>query len=255
MSNLRKFSARSVILSVLLGAEPPKLPVQLLVRTTELFGISEGTTRTALSRMTSAGEISSEDGWYELSAERHLIRQRLQIEGRHGPTKEWLNDFWIQAVVTADRRSATDRAELRAKMSGLHMGELREGVWIRPDNLEFGNLLEHLHLTWFKVLPLDSPVDLVSKMWNLKGWDDKAASLIVRLLNQLPKLNAEDKLSMRNGFELSAEVLRHLKSDPLLPQALLPNSWRGDVLRSTYDSFDRAFRELLVHWFGFAGGI
>ncbi len=255
MSNLRKFSARSVILSVLLGTEPPKLPVQLLVRTTELFGISEGTTRTALSRMTSSGEISSEDGWYELSAERHLIRQRLQIEGRHGPTKEWLNDYWVQAVVTAERRSAADRAELRTKMSGFHMGELREGVWIRPDNLEFGNLLEHLHLTWFKVIPIDTPSDLVSKLWDLKGWNSKAGSITVRLLNQLPKLKAEDKISMRAGFELSAEALRHLKSDPLLPTALLPSSWKGDELRSTYDSFDLAFRELLVHWFGIAGTI
>ena len=31
-------------------------PVGLLVRTTDLFGISEGTTRTALSRMVAAGE-------------------------------------------------------------------------------------------------------------------------------------------------------------------------------------------------------
>jgi phenylacetic acid degradation operon negative regulatory protein len=68
----RPFTARSVILSVLLGTEPPRLPVGLLVGTTELFGITDNTTRTALSRMSSAGEVRADDGWYEIASPRLL---------------------------------------------------------------------------------------------------------------------------------------------------------------------------------------
>ncbi|MDQ3757078.1 MAG: PaaX domain-containing protein, C- domain protein, partial [Actinomycetota bacterium] len=45
----RPLTARSVLLSTLLGAHPPELPVQVLVRSGELFGMAEGTVRVALS--------------------------------------------------------------------------------------------------------------------------------------------------------------------------------------------------------------
>src|SRR4051812_31262220 len=75
VGSTRDLTARSVLLSVLLGSDPPQLPVQLLVRTTELFGIAEGTTRTALSRMTSAGEVRGGDGVYRLVSAGLLARQ------------------------------------------------------------------------------------------------------------------------------------------------------------------------------------
>ena len=34
------------------------------------------------------------------------------------------------------RRSAADRLELRKAALALHLAELREGVWIRPENLD-----------------------------------------------------------------------------------------------------------------------
>src|SRR5690606_14302717 len=80
----RRMTARSVLLSVLLGSDPPRLPVNLLVSTTELFGIAEGTARTALSRMTSTGELRAADGRYEIVSERLLHRQARQTVSRHG---------------------------------------------------------------------------------------------------------------------------------------------------------------------------
>src|SRR5688572_19022418 len=59
-------TARSVLASVLLGTDPPWLPTPLLVRTAELFGISIGTARTALSRMVAAGEAEPEGRGYRL---------------------------------------------------------------------------------------------------------------------------------------------------------------------------------------------
>lgn len=86
----RTLTARSVLLSVLLGTDPPRLPVGLLVRTTELFGIAEGTTRTALSRMVATGELTTTDGWYEIaspaSCSARAARPRAAWARRsHGP--------------------------------------------------------------------------------------------------------------------------------------------------------------------------
>ncbi len=43
---------------------------------------------------------------------------------------------WELAVVSLERRSAADRLALRKAATALHLAELREGVWIRPDNLD-----------------------------------------------------------------------------------------------------------------------
>ena len=92
-------TARSVLLSVLLGTEPPRLPVRLLVRTTELFGIAEGTTRTALSRMAAAEDVEVDDGWYGLASERLLARQARQTASRQANVRPWRDSHWVQAVV------------------------------------------------------------------------------------------------------------------------------------------------------------
>ena len=70
-------TARSVVLSVLLGAHPAWATAAELVRLTGDFGIREPTVRVALTRMVAAGDlVRSEDG-YRL-ADRLLARQRHQ---------------------------------------------------------------------------------------------------------------------------------------------------------------------------------
>ena len=74
-------TARSVVASNLLGVDPPRLPAAALVACGELFGLRPGATRTALSRMTAAGEVVAEDGHYALAGpllERHARQQQAR---------------------------------------------------------------------------------------------------------------------------------------------------------------------------------
>jgi len=61
---IQPLTARSVLLSTLLGYHPPELPVSALVRVAALFGIAEGTTRAALSRLVAAGDVAAADGTF-----------------------------------------------------------------------------------------------------------------------------------------------------------------------------------------------
>src|SRR5258707_15857310 len=85
----RALTAGSVIASVLLGTRPPELPARLLVRSGELFGIAEGTTRVALSRMVATGEVEAfGDGHYRLSG--HLLARRArQDQSRQPQLRPW----------------------------------------------------------------------------------------------------------------------------------------------------------------------
>ncbi len=133
----RPLSARSVLASALLGADRARLPVGTLVAMASLFGISDGAARTCLWRMVSNGELTTDDGSYTLAG--HLLERRERVAeasriddaGAH----QW-DGTWELAIVSLERRPAADRLELRKAAMALHLGELREGVWIRPDNLD-----------------------------------------------------------------------------------------------------------------------
>ncbi|WP_343948142.1 PaaX family transcriptional regulator C-terminal domain-containing protein [Nonomuraea longicatena] len=226
-------SARSALLSALLGSHPPELAARQLVRIGALFGIAEGTVRVALSRMVSAGDLVPADGRYRLS-ERLVERQARQDESRDPRTRPWTGT-WEIAVVTAERRVPAERAALRHAMGALRLAELREGTWTRPANLSRTWPQTVLaQCTLFDGRPHDDPTPL---LWDLGEWAAQARSLEQALSR--PR-------DLADGFLVSAGVLRHLLRDPLLPPELLPADWPGERLRARYDDFDRDYREVLM---------
>ena len=259
---VRPLTARSVVASTLLGTEPPRLPVSFLVRTGELFGLAEGTVRTALSRMVSAGEVLAEgDGWYTLGDELRG-RQRRQRAGRDAPTVAW-SGRWQMVVITASGRPAAERAELRTVLVRRRLAELREGVWIRPDNLDRVAPIEHgceeflvEHRRALGSVPGASGTAspdgqaLAATLWDLEGWSTTAQRLRRAMSVLLHRLDEGDTSSLAPGFVVAAAVLRHLVADPLLPTELRPAGWPGDALRADYDGYDLAYRGLLSTWSG-----
>lgn len=250
--NAPPLTARSVLASVLLGTDPPWLPTPLLVRTAALFGISTGTTRTALSRMVGAGEATSERGGYRLAG-RLVARQARQTASRLAVTAPW-DGTWELATVDGDAaRAAADRAALRDALRALRLVELREGVWARPANLDAGRspdartvVASWCH-TWRGAVPEQRPD--VDELWDLAGWADTAAELRRELGELVVGFEAGDPSELAAGFVTSAAVLRHLQGDPLLPAELLPAGWPGTGLRHEYDRFDAAYRSVLRAWF------
>lgn len=228
---LRPLTARSAVLSTLLGAYPPRLPARSLVRVGELFGIAEGTIRVALSRMVAAGDLRQADGDYALT-ERLARRQARQDQSRSPATRPWSGD-WEIVVVTADRRSPAARTAFRQRMAGLRLAEVREGTWLRPANLD-----RHLDVPCLVLTgrPDGDPAALAASLWDLPAW----AAHAHRLHDALT-----DTDDLAASFIISAAVLRHLVADPVLPPALLPADWPGERLRTRYEHFDASFRSVL----------
>src|ERR1700751_1778551 len=95
---LSRMTARSVVLSVLLGAHPAWATASELVRLTEDFDIKEPTLRVALTRMVGTGDlVRSEDG-YRLS-DRLLARQRRQDDAINPRPRQW-DGAWTPLVIT-----------------------------------------------------------------------------------------------------------------------------------------------------------
>ncbi|WP_328975130.1 PaaX family transcriptional regulator C-terminal domain-containing protein [Streptomyces canus] len=225
--DLRPLSARSVVLSLLLGAHPPEMPVKDLLRAVEPFGVGGSTLRAALSRMVSAGDLRRADTVYRLS-DRLLARQRRQDDSVHPRTRAWSGD-WEMVVITATGRGPAERAELRARLTASRLAELREGVWLRPANL-LRTLPDDLDAVaqCYTARPGRPGPELAAELWSLGDWAARSRTLLTRVAR------ADRPGDRLTGF---AAVVRHLLTDPVLPPELLPPDWPGAELRSAYAAY------------------
>ncbi len=227
--DLRPLSARSVVLSLLLGAHPPELPARDLVRGVEPFGVGGSTVRAALSRMVAAGDLRRTDTVYRLS-DRLLERQRRQDDAVSPDTRAWEGD-WEMAVITATGRGPAERADLRTRLTALRLAELREGVWLRPASLgrpwppDLDQVLQR-----FTTRPAVPARELAASLWPLDAWAGTARALLAHV---------ERSPGPAERFTALAAVVRHLLADPVLPPALLPADWPGPALRTAYEHHRR----------------
>ncbi len=223
--------------------DPPELPVAQLVRLTGLFGISANRARVALSRMVAAGEATTDgSGTYRLAG-RLRARQARQSASRAGSTAPFKGQWWVAVVVTSGS-SAEIRTARRRSLAYARLAELREGVWMRPDNLEVrlpGDLRTDVELMTARP---EAAQRLANTLWDLPAWADRAD----QLLEEMAALTPDRAEALAPGFELSAAVLRHLQADPLLPEELLPAGWPGARLRADYDRWDVRYRTTLRDW-------
>ncbi len=244
----RPLSARSVLASALLGSDEARLTVAKLVAVASLFGISDGAARTCLWRMVSNGELTADDGSYALAGRLLERRQRVDEAHRIDDVTGW-DGTWELAIVSVERRTAADRLELRKAALALHLADFRDGVWIRPDNLDPQRLstsraVLDRQCTHFHGAATDITADKMRSLFALDGWADDARALIDAMETALTSNQHDDSAeSFTYEFALSIAVVRHLQRDPQLPAELVEDHWPGNALRHTYRLFDEAFKK------------
>jgi phenylacetic acid degradation operon negative regulatory protein len=224
--SLTRMTARSVVLSVLLGAHPAWASAAELIRLTSDFGIKEATLRVALTRMVSAGDLVRSADGYRL-ADRLLARQRRQDDAMRPQLRPWHGD-WTMLIVTSIGTDPRTRAALRTTLHQKRFGELREGVWMRPDNLEFD--LHDGDRNRMRIVRArdDQPAELAGQLWDLPSWSRTGHRLLADM---------SDAADVPARFVVAAATVRHLLTDPVLPEELLPADWPGARLRAGYNDF------------------
>ena len=220
-------TARSVVLSVLLGAHPAWATASELIRLTADFDIREPTVRVALTRMVGAGDlVRSADGYYRLS-DRLLARQRRQDDAINPRLSNW-DGTWTTLVITSVGTDARARASLRTTLQDKRFAELREGIWLRPHNLDVelsAGVLDRVRVLRSRD---DDPAGLAARLWDLPEWARSGRELLDEIAT------ATD---VPGQFVAAAAIVRHLLTDPVLPAELLPEDWPGDTLRNAYTDF------------------
>lgn len=142
-------------------------------------------------------------------------------------TRRWHGD-WHVLIVTSVGTDARTRAALRTTMHNKRFGELREGVWMRPDNLE-PELGRDVTARARLLTARDAaPAQLAGDLWDLPAW----AATGLALLDEMAAAT-----DIPGRFVVAAAMVRHLLTDPMLPAELLPADWPGTRLRAAYHDF------------------
>jgi phenylacetic acid degradation operon negative regulatory protein len=114
-------------------------------------------------------------------------------------------------------------------------------VWVRPDNLA-GAPAAVDGVTWVvgaRFAEGDDAAALAARLWDTHRWARAAASLRAAMADAPPERD------LPASFAVAAAVVRHVRDDPLLPDALLPSGWPGDAIRAEYDDYEARFRASL----------
>lgn len=221
--SLRPISARSAIVTVLLCADEPSLSSREICETATFVGYAEQTARVAASRMVASGEMIRDGRAYALSD--RFDRERDRLAAMVAPRVRAWDGEWELVVITAVGREPAERAALRQQLGDLGLAELREGVWLRPDNLtrawptELDEVCRRL-----VTRPVEDAAELTAALWDLTGWAETGRGLL--------EATASDDPVER--FAAVTRVAYHLFTDPHLPTDLLPVHWPGDALRAAF---------------------
>ncbi|HSS24878.1 MAG TPA: PaaX family transcriptional regulator C-terminal domain-containing protein, partial [Mycobacterium sp.] len=74
----------------------------------------------------------------------------------------------------------------------------------------------------------DAPTELAAQLWDLPAWAQAGR----RLLHEMAAAS-----DIPGRFVVAAAMVRHLLTDPVLPDELLPADWPGARLRAAYHDF------------------
>ena len=244
-SVLEPLTPRSIVLSVLLGSHPPRMPVGRILEFTSLFDLADGTVRTALSRMVAAGDLINDDGIYRLAG-RLVERQAQQDAGRRLPPSDWDHTWWMVAVLS-DRRTMAERRAFRAWAIGARLGELRPDLWLRPANLDIPTDLPHVLITRGSMIS-GAQQQLVAHLWDLDALRARSNVNRLALDAAAARLGDPDDRSLADAFTALAAAQQFLRVEPQLPANLTPHTI-GDDVRMRYAEVVEVFQARLARFF------
>jgi phenylacetic acid degradation operon negative regulatory protein len=74
----------------------------------------------------------------------------------------------------------------------------------------------------------DDPAELAGQLWDLPSWARTGERLLAEM---------SGAADVPGRFVAAAAMVRHLLTDPVLPDELLPRQWPGMRLRAAYNDF------------------
>jgi phenylacetic acid degradation operon negative regulatory protein len=216
----------------------------------EALDIDGSVVRTAMSRLAA-------DGWLERSKVGRNSFYRLAKKGQHTfetatqhiydpPPSDWTGRFELLLIGNAE-----DRETAREALRDAGFGSPLPGVWVAPSGVPVpGEAAKAIRLE--VSAEDDSGRRLLSESWPL----ERTAAAYLKFLKTFAPLSdwlgRGEALSGIDAFTARILLIHHYRRvvlrDPLLPNALLPKDWPGQVARKLCGDIYRGLLPASEQW-------
>lgn len=241
---------------------PGPVWVGSLIALLEPLGLSPGSSRTVLSRMTRKGWFRTaregRNSFYSLTDRGRRLLQKGEARIYRPPRDEGWDGRWflIAYSIPEDTRHLRDR--LRVRLSWIGFGSLGNGLWISPHPVEDEvaevarelEVEEHVEVFRARHLGPSDADRLVASCWDLAGVNDRYRDFLKRHGEAFRDARAaalgggmEPEECYVRRFELIHEYREFPLVDPRLPRALLPEGWVGEEARELFQAYHELLEE------------
>ncbi len=262
-----KMNARALITDLLFAEPSAQINTRHFLLASQLFGISDNSTRVALTRLSADGVIESvERGVYRLTDQAKEISKPVANRlGGLNTTREWTGQYLAVHTGGLGRvdRSALNRRERTLHLNGFR--ELQSDLFIRPDNLEesFDDTLQRLIETGVDAsVPMfiigqfnKSTNKQISKLWDGKALNQryqKTSQQIQKWLVGFEDLALD--VAARESLLIGRQAIPLLMTDPLLPEPFI-NTVARQQFANDVRSLDQAGYQLWQQFFQSASSL
>ncbi len=224
------------------------------------FGVSEGAVRTVLSRMTTAGWLTSRKvgrrSYYALTEKGRGLFEAGEERIYHPAWERKWNGRWFLLTYTIPESDRHLRDRLRDRLAWMGFGSLGNGLWVSPHSVEEEvrevavslGIEDRIECFTAEATSFTTPQKLVERCWNLPALNLRYEAFIQKYSGDFLKLREgsqtgglDPEASFKLRFELTHEYREFPFIDPFLPRSLVPRNWAGECAAHLF----RGFHDLL----------
>lgn len=222
----------------------------------EPFGLSEGASRTVLSRMARKGWFttvrSGRHSFYQLTPRARKLLEEGRERIYHPSWDEPWDGVWVLVAYSIPEQKRELRDRLRDRLAWLGFGSIGNGLWISPHDVvdeieDVANTLgirDHLECFRGRGAAWSDPERLVRRGWDLAGINRNYEAFIARHVPDFRRLkarleggHADPRSCYVARFRLSHEFREFPLEDPYLPRSLLPENWAGECAAVLFEKY------------------
>jgi phenylacetic acid degradation operon negative regulatory protein len=241
-----------IIYAFFVSLQVDELSMNQLMLLASPFSITETNVRSALSRMHSRNVIEvrkeGRTAFYRIGARGKRIGSNVGRHFREPDWSGWNGSYWAAAFSLSDSRA---RYRLQKKLLAYRFRALYPGLWIRPfhpdENVPdvFKDLIQAGGFDLFNgTFVGEISRERIAELYDLEA---TAATLQQTLTAAQRSSKAISTLSPEAAFVewlITGDALvKALVQDPLLPPALLPDTWPASELRRILGRWNALYSE------------
>ena len=218
------------------------------------FNVTESSLRTNLSRISQKGLIitkkEGKNGYYSLTEKGNIIINNFAKGFNKLDWSKWDKSFW-GIIFSIPESKKEERHKIRKKLKYYRFAPLYPGFWIRPYNpiekidIFLKNIFKNENCKIIKFLNYkDFKKNEINKLWNLNNINNgfiKGLNIINKKKETITNISPEDALKER--MYTGEIIIKQLFKDPLIPDNLLPEDWKGDELKKEFKLWDKITTE------------